>query len=348
MYYKVKALADAGKKIILHYYKYNLSRSTAELDNCCAAVYHYPRKPLVLSLPTHQPFIIASRINKELVDRLNADDYPVLLEGLHCGGLIPFINKKERIMLRMHNEEASYYKHLAGAEAAFIKRQYFLRESKLLHDYQVKMDKGIRLAALSQSDIEIFRNTYRFNDVHFIPCFVPWQQLSISEGTGDYCLYHGNMLVSENEQAAAWLIETVFGNLPVPLVIAGKGISKTLRKKAENNSFVTFVNNPSIRELDKLISEAHTNVLPSMNRTGVKLKLLNALLNGRHCITNTAGVMGSDINAGAVVKNSVGEWKGAVAEAMAKSFTAADIETRKDILLIYNNRQNAEKLSALL
>lgn len=37
----------------------------------------------------------------------------------------------------------------------------------------------------------------------------------------------------------------------------------------------------------KLIQEAHINLLPTFQNTGIKLKLLNALFNGRFCIVNS-------------------------------------------------------------
>jgi hypothetical protein len=84
-----------------------------------------------------------------------------------------------------------------------------------------------------------------------------------------------------------------------------------------------------------------------MNNTGVKLKLLNALLNGRHCITNYNGVKGSQINEGLVIEDAVQRWITAIKTLMQHTFTITDIEKRKQILALYNNQQNAAKLNAL-
>lgn len=347
MFYKIKALAETGKKIILHYFKYNPLRNTKELEPYCEAVYTYKRKSILGSLPLFQPFIVQSRISHELIERLNKDDYPVLLEGLHCSGLIPFLNHTERVVLRMHNEEASYYYHLAKTENSFFKRKYFVQEARLIKTYQQRLRKKVKLACLSQTDIEVFQNDYGFVNTHFIPCFIPWQTLSVREGTGDYCLYHGNMLVSENEEAALWLIRNVFGSISEKLIIAGKGISARLRNEAGNYKNVSLLHNPSISQIDNLIENAQINVLPSMNTTGVKLKLLHAALVGRHCITNYNGVKGSLIENGIVVANEPGEWIEFIQQLIYKPFAIADIEKREVILGLYNNRTNAGKLNAL-
>ena len=347
MFYKIKALAQTGKKIILHYFDYNSSRSTTGLEEDCEAVYAYKRKSFFNALPLSQPFIVQSRISQNLIGRLNKDKHPILLEGLHCSGIVPFLNNPQRVVLRMHNDEAAYYHHLAKTEKNFLKRRYFLQESMLLKTYQQTLDKKITLACLSETDMETFKTAYGFQRVTFIPCFLPWQKLSIKEGGGDYCLYHGNLLVSENEEAALWLINEVFSKLDVPLVIAGKGISKKLTNTATNYKNIKLVNKPTINEIESLVQAAHINVLPSMNNTGVKLKLLNALLNGRHCITNYNGVKGSRIKEGLSVEEEPEQWAEQINRLMQGSFTAQDIAARQTVLTLYDNIHNAEKLNAL-
>jgi hypothetical protein len=347
MYYKIKALAGIGKKIILHYYSYNLSRNAAGLETFCEAIYSYSRKPFYRSLPFTKPFIVSSRINKDLIERLNSDDYPILLEGLHCAGIIPYLKKKERIVIRMHNEEVSYYHHLAKTTASIFKRTYYKQESKLLGNYQRKMDKEVKCASLSETDVDVFKRTYGFQHTHFIPCFIPWQAVFINEGKGAYCLYHGNMQVSENEEAALWLIQKVFSKVRFPLIIAGKGISRRLKEKAKTLPYISLVTDPSIRVIEGLIQAAQINLLPSMNTTGVKLKLLNAMLNGRHCITNSNGIKGSKIGGGVIIKDTVEDWQKEIEILMQQAFTLAQVKQRVELLSLYNNTLNAQNLSGL-
>lgn len=347
MHYKIKALAQTGKKLILHYFNYNPLRNAKGLEENCVAVYAYKRKSFLEALPLSQPFIVQSRINRDLIARLNGDSHPILLEGLHCSGIVPFVNNPKRIVLRMHNDEAAYYLHLAQTEINFFKRRYFLRESKLLKTYQQTLRKDIRLACLSELDIERFKTSYGFQKVSFVPCFIPWQTLSINEGKGDYCLYHGNMSVSENEEAALWLIKEIFNKLDLQLIIAGKGISKRLQHAAGAQRNVQLLTNPSIDEIEGLVRTAQINVLPSMNNTGVKLKLLNALLNGRHCITNYNGVNGSRIKSGVTVAEKAEEWIQQIEDQMQRNMSEQEITERKLVLNLYNNRQNAESLNAL-
>jgi hypothetical protein len=348
MYYKITSLATLGKKIILHYYDYNKNRQTESIKSYCIEINAYHRKSLIRSFSITQPYIVKSRINKSLVDRLNQDSYPILLEGIHCTGIIPHINNTQRIVVRMHNEEAEYYLKLAGVERNVFKRLYFKLESTLLKKYYKKLNKNLVFACLSYTDIKALKSQYDFNNLNFIPCFIPWQEIKIKDGLGNYCLYHGNMSVSENEATAEWLIKHIFSRTDIPFIVAGKGISKRLYAASHAYKNIELINDPTIGDLDNLILNAQINILPSVNNTGVKLKLLHALYEGRFCITNDNGVKGSGVKAGIHIANNDAEYLDLIPQLFKKEFGPEDKEKRKELLALYNNENNAKKLNELL
>ncbi len=348
MYYKITSLAATGKKIILHYYNYHPKRNAGDLQDHCHSIYSYSRKKPIQSLLTLQPYIVASRINQELIDRLNNDEYPVILEGVHCSGIIPFLKQNRKIFLRVHNDEAAYYSGLFKTERNLLKKGYYFLEYSLLGLYQKKIQKDIIVGCLSGKDVDTFSKKYTFQSVHFIPCFTPWQELTPNPGKGSYCLYHGNMQVSENETSATWLIKNVFSKITIPFIIAGSGMSEKLKELASLHPHVTVIDNPSIEKIDSLIKEAHIHLLPSFNYTGVKLKLLHALLAGKFCITNHAGVEGSHIKNGVLIAETPEKYIDLITSLMKQSFTVMDIKQREPVLQLYNNLLNAQKLSALI
>ncbi|HET7899083.1 MAG TPA: glycosyltransferase family 4 protein, partial [Flavisolibacter sp.] len=225
------------------------------------------------------------------------------------------------------------------------KKIYFRRESHLLRRYQTRFNKEVKLACLSETDQRSLEKRYGYHHAFFLPCFLPWQQLKSREGKGDYLLYHGNLTIAENEKAARWLIENLADHLPQTLVIAGKGISKKLQATAARYSTVRLINHPPEDELNALIRDAHIHLLPSFNQTGVKLKLLNAVLNGRFCITNEEGVKGSGISECLHIKNTADEWIATINELWPRPFSPVDMEKRKSVLDVYNNNRNAHLLS---
>ena len=174
-----------------------------------------------------------------------------------------------------------------------------------------------------------------------------WQEIRSPEGKGQYCLYHGNLGVAENEAAAAWLISKVFSKMDLPLVIAGKGISKFLEAMSGKYTHIRIEKDPSMEKLDLLVRDAQVHVLPSFNCTGVKLKLLHALMEGRHCLTNEEGVQGSGIENMVAKAGSAEEFRALCRQLFDKPFTLSDKKNRQEILTVYNNEINAGRLSAL-
>jgi hypothetical protein len=349
MFYKIKTLSESGRKVILHYYDYRKKRGVEALRSYCHSIYRYKRKSFLQSLSHSLPYIVSSRINSQLIHRLNRDEHPVLLEGFHCSGIIPYINNKHRsIVIRVHNNEADYYHNLAKAEKSFFKKIFSKRESRMLQAWQIAMDKNITLACLSERDVAKLATVYGFRSVHFVPCFIPWQKVSGKSGLGTYCLYHGNMGVSENENAARWLADHVFAHLDIPFIVAGSGMSNKLKSTIACYKNMSVIEDPSEPQLRALVENAHVHVLPSFNNTGVKLKLLHALLKGRFCLTNEAGIDGSKTADVVLVARNAHEYRNVIMGLMSTRFTPADTEARNQVLSLYSNEGNAQKLNALL
>lgn len=346
MYYKIVALAQTGKKIILHYFDYKPGRGVQGLEPYCAAIHAYPRKNF-FSGPFSLPYIVRSRSNKELIGRLNADDHPILLEGLHTSGIIKYLKRPERAVIRMHNEEAAYYGRLVPNEKNLLRRVYFGNEASALKRYYKQLPRKVKMACLSNSDIDVLRNQYGFQDLHFIPCFVPWTLQPVQPDKGSYCLYHGNLGVPENDAAAIWLVTKVFSALDIPFVIAGKNPSAKLMALCKKYRHVRLIPEPPIDELAVLVRDAQVNVLPSLNTTGVKLKLLHSLFTGRFCVVNQNGVAGSGIEQGVTVAETPEEFREAIRLHYEELFTETHLQQRAESLHLYNNARNADQLLAI-
>jgi hypothetical protein len=222
---------------------------------------------------------------------------------------------------------------------------YYRIESKLLKRYEQKLaDKAIFLA-MSKTDEAIYKNNFKAKDVRFLPAFVGWEKVAEPIGKGSFCLYHGNLAVNENEKAASWLLTDVFNDINIPLVIAGKNPSEELEKLAHVNNNTCLVSNPSEKEMQDLIGKAQVNILPSFNNTGIKLKIINALYTGRHCLVNPAAQEGAGIEEVCHVAADAHAFKEKAAELYEEIYNAADIARRQDLL---NNRYCNEKTAIQL
>ena len=345
---RIMLLKKMGIAIHLHYFSYNERGTPNELNQFCESIHVYERKNGHKGLSFKLPYIVSSRINEELIINLQKDNYPILLEGIHCTGILSEINLDSRkVVVRMHNEESIYYKELARAESSFFKKMYFLLESKFIKKYFHSLRDDCVYACISVEDKNILINDYHLSKVIHLSAFSPWQQVKSEEGMGTLCLYHGNLSVSENEEAAIWLLQNVFNKIQIPFVIAGKNPSNRLQKLAHLHKHTCLVANPTESELNDLIRKAHINILPSFNKniTGVKLKLLHVLYEGRHCIVSEPMVKGTGLKAACHIGTTANAFASIITQLYHQPFTNEEIVLRKKLLAdTYDNEKNTRQL----
>jgi hypothetical protein len=85
--------------------------------------------------------------------------------------------------------------------------------------------------------------------------------------------------------------------------------------------------------------------LPSFNRTGVKLKLLHAIFNGRHCLVNQAGIMGSGIETLCEMAETAEDFTFKIKHLFYQEFTELMLQNRtKTLMDTYDNQKNAQTI----
>lgn len=349
---RIMMFKQLGVAIHLHYFSYNDRGTPEELNSFCETVHVYEREPISKGFSLQLPYIVSSRINKELVAALQKDNHPVLLEGIHCTGILHDMDTRNRkIVVRMHNEESVYYRELARSESGFLKKLYFYNESRLLRKYSQHLPDDCVYACVSQKDMDVLKNDYHLTKVEFLPTFPAWQDVTGQEGQGNFCLYHGNLSVPENEEAAAWLICNVFTKARVPFIVAGKKPTKKLQKIAGLCQHTCLVADPSEKEMNDLVRKAHIHTLPCFNKniTGIRLKLLHALTEGRHCVVNEPMVSGTGLDEACHIGTNANAFASIILQLYHHPFPQEEIVLRKQLLgNTYNNEKNTQKLSQWL
>ncbi len=285
VYYKIKAFFDAGVKVHLHCFEYGRGKA-AELNEICEEVFYYRREQMWKGFLTDKPFIVQTRNSLDLKKNLLKNNYPVLFEGLHCCYFLSddFLSSRLK-MVRMHNDEAKYYFDLAKRERGIRKKLYYFSEYRRLLKYEYILQFADIIYCISSKETNHYRS--KFSMVEYLAPFHGNKQVDILTGRGEYILYHGNLGVSENEEAVLFLINNIFKKLNIPFIVAGNDPSDNLIKVCSHLKHVKIIANPVYAEIYKLIREAQINLLPTFQNTGIKLKLLNALYNGRFCIVNS-------------------------------------------------------------
>lgn len=345
VFYKLKALHQLGVKIHLHCF-YNDRESKKELETYCENITYYKRKSALKSYFSVLPFVVKTRSDKKLISNLNKDNEPVLFEGLHS--TYPLFSGKlsKRVtFVRTHNIEHGYYEGLAKSESSPFKKMFFKQESAKLKPYQSLLSKASHVLSLSPFEYRYFKNL--FNHTHYIPVFHQNTEVQKLSPKGDYALYVGDLRISDNQKTVAFLIG-VFKDLEYPLIIASSFNNLTVIKKIKPFSNIQFQKISNKTDADKLLADAHINVMLTFQKTGIKLKLINTLFGGRFCIVNNLMVEDTGLASLCLVANTQNEFRKAVEKYISASFEEEEFSKRSLLLKDFNVLENAKKIVELL
>lgn len=340
VFYKIKSLAELGVKIHLHCYSYG--REVApELERYCSSVEYYKRSLSPIHLINPLPFIVAGRVNENLIDHLSHSHEPLFFEGLHtCSHLAhPMLDDRLK-MVRMHNIEHDYYKSLAQNEGRPLRKTYFNLEAKKLKSFENVLDAANCIFSISPNDTEKLAS--RFGNVSYLPAFHSNESAFYNPNREKFVLYHGNLNVPENEVACKFLINEIFKNSGHKLIIAGSNPKKQLRQLIESSENVKGIYNPGDMVLTKLLRNAKVSILPAFQNTGIKLKLIAAMFNAGHILTNKTMVENTGLEQYCQIANDPGGMTRILDDLMNRKFLKEEFEARVDFLdQKFNNLENA-------
>lgn len=350
VYYKIKALKDAGCYIILHTFKYERTE-TDKLYEIADEVYYYKRKTGILSQLSLKPYIVYSRRNEDLLKRLKKDNYPIIFEGLHTCYFLNHPDLKNRIkIVRSHNVEHQYYYKLFLSSIYNPKSLYYLIEAIRLKIFEKILHNANTILAITSKDMDYFKNKYTNTKVMLVPCFYEDSKTDNNENkfnTEPYLLYHGNLSVYENIKAAKFIIKNIMPEIKgKKLVIAGMNPAKEIKKLVSANNDIELISNPDKQEMDNLVKYANINILITFQDTGIKLKLINALSKGNGvCIVNNKMLSEPSLKEICIEANSAKDIVNAINTAFGKQLKESDILKRQSFITnLYDNSTNACKI----
>ena len=346
VFYKLKALFDLGIEIYFHTFEYGRGRPK-ELDELCKYIFYYPRNSSITNVLFKTPYIVKSRSNEELIKNLKRIKAPVLFEGLHTTSPLIMENFEDRkVLVRAHNIEHLYYDGLAKSANRIDKKIFFKTEAKKLRAYESILDKADTILTISPSEHDYFRNRYIGKAV-YIPVFHPNNKVKKLSKKGDFALYHGDLRVADNIKAVHFLID-VFKQLDYELVIASSFINKTIINEISIHEKMRFVKIENQNQLQDLFEKTHINVLPTFQKTGIKLKLINTLFNGRFCLVTSKMVEDTGLEKLCEIGRTKEEFTQKVYELIHTDYVDDLVKEREKVLKPFNIYENAQKIIDLL
>lgn len=345
VFYKLKALHRAGVQIILHCFRYGRPQAP-ELEEICAKVHYYPRKTGIGSQVTGVPYIVRSRISEVLANRLLMDNHPILCEGLHTSFILSDSRFKDRkILVRTTNVEHEYYRHLAKGERNLLKKSFFRIEAMRLQRYEKVLQKAYRILAISPNDERYFSEKFGAGNVEGVYAFHQYETVLSQPGRGDFFLYHGKLDVAENFSAVLQMLPLFENREGMPLWIAGMNPPPFLVKAIAQIPNARLIADPDPATMQQLIREAHAHLLLTAQPTGLKLKLLAALFQGRFAIVNPMMVEGTGLEPLCCIGKTADELISLLKSIESKDFLPEEIAKRKVLLNErFSNTSNVLKI----
>jgi hypothetical protein len=349
VFYKIKNLHEAGVKIYLNCFEYGRGEPK-EMSAYCEEVFYYKRKTGIKGLSFRLPYMLYSRRDAILLNNLKRIEAPILFEGVHTAYYLshPALEGRFKLM-RNQNLEQEYYTLLAEREPNPLKRFFYRHEAKLLTIAENKLGAADVFLTVAEHDHEFFKKLYPQKKHEYVPSFQPYNDVKSLAGTGKYVLYHGNLGHPENVEAALFLLEQVCPSSDIPFIFAGKDPGEKIITACQKLPHCTLIANPSMQQMEQLIAEAQVHALPTFQATGLKLKLLHALFNGRHVLVNDAMVKGTGLSAVCQKAETPLSFQEKIKELMYVPFDEEAIQTRRNLLLQrYDNRKNALRIVTCL
>ena len=345
VYYKIRELNRQGVKVILHCFEYS-RKPAPELAELCEEVCYYPRLTGWMSALSRNPYIVESRRSESLIRRLLHDRHPILLEGLHTCFLLDDPRLRDRLKIyRESNIEHRYYFHLFRAERSLWRKGYYLAESIRLRHFQSHLRHADKMLVVSSDDAAYLRKRFLAKEIIRIPSFHPDQEVGSLPGKGEFILYQANLRVPENSKAARYILEVIHDDSMPELVIAGLDPPRTLVRLAARKPNVRLVANPDDETMLHLIRHAHINLLITFQATGLKLKLLHSLHQGRFCLVNAAMVAGTGLDSLCELASDPGTFRTSIRMLLETEFTTDHIRQRETILSEqFSNKKNCKIL----
>jgi glycosyltransferase involved in cell wall biosynthesis len=344
-FYKLKALHQLGIKIHLHCFEYGGRKPQPELAQYCESVVYYKRERKLTALFSSTPFIVKTRMHPDLLENLLNNDYPILFDGTHSTGFVnhPVLKDRKRIV-RFHNIEWIYYSTLFHAAVKPTEKLFYFTEYKKLRRYDAVLSEADYFSCLSVTDYEYYAAKYAASKVSLEFVFHENETIRCKPGKGNYLLYHGNLAVLDNYSTVMELLSGDLKDCSYQIIIAGKNPDPALAAYMDKKPNMQLIPNPTAEELDELIQNAQICLALAQNPSGIKLKLINSLFQGRWVFSNEHAFAGSGLD-DAVIDVTDGITAALLDKYMQAEFTEADMGKREKLLTEkYSNLYNAKQL----
>lgn len=264
-------------------------------------IYPVYRKNRIQDMLSLKPLQVESRKKLSNVVFKKNYDY-IILEGDYVACILdnPTLNFTH-IILRSHNNEYIYFLGLAKSTNNLLKKIYYYTEClkfKIIEDYLFKKIKNIMF--ISYDEKVRADHCYKSLNSVFLPPTIS-QNMKIQPLEGHTIVTIGSLFMENNKEGIRWYIKKVHPIVlskikDCELIIAGNSNKQSIQwlyKLIEGMPNVTVYNTPE--DLTDIYSKGSIFVNPMLHGAGVKLKTVDAIINGLPVVSTSIGNEGTGL-----------------------------------------------------
>lgn len=276
----------------------------AVIKNSVENVYWVKRKNSITQFFSLLPLQVTSRNKLREIVLKTRYDY-VLLEGEYVYAI--FFNKTlkyKNIMLRMHNNEVEYFKQLTESTGNIVRKIYYYTDYLKFKFCDSQIMCNIKnILFVSYKEKIFYEKKFNFINSIFLPPVVKLnfkEEFSINKSV----LFVGSLFMVNNQEAIKFYINNIHIHLThmvkdYEFVIAGNSRGESLEwltNMTSNDTNIKIYDTP--KDLTTIYSKCRIFVNPMLHGAGVKLKTIEAIINGLPVVSTEIG------NEGTGLKNS--------------------------------------------
>lgn len=247
----------------------------------------------------HVQRYISQAFAAKLREVLESEEFDVVhVESIFLTPYVPLIRRlsKAKIVLRAHNVEHRIWQRVAESTRHGLKRWYIKHLALALRVYELAhMDDYDGVVAITESDADCFRRNGCRRPMVAIPFGVEPEEIACASVEPASLFHIGAMDWLPNQEGVQWLIDEVWPKLHAALpqarlYLAGRKMPEQLMKaEIEGVKVVGEVSDAAY-----FIASKQINVVPLLNGSGIRVKIIEAMSLGKTVVTTSVGAQGID------------------------------------------------------
>jgi hypothetical protein len=336
-YWLIEALSGSGIQVHLFTFSDSDSKintaATEQLSKICSSVNTYPINQGHRNFSFSAPYATTKYQNTQLINDLNKNNFPILIEGLGPSELaLSSAIENKKIWVRLLTYAPRYFRYLQERSSAPLKKIFYQREAVLSKRILKKINQRVNWIVTSENDKKILEDSFLRDKIQILAAFKnSTSSITSKPGLGNFCLFQGNLSDAATHKTARWLLTHVFHNLKVPFVITGNNPSPSLVTLAHSKPHTCIVANPSSTERHDMIEKAQIVIQPSFIKDVADEALIEGIQKGRHCLTNNKTI-NSHLAACYHQGTSANAFQEIIIQLYHHPFSEEEIETRKRLI----------------